>query len=216
MKLYGSTNLRSFNTLKLRAALAETGAPHEFVAVDLQKGEQKRPEFVAINPHGKIPVLVDEGFTLPESDAILWYVGEKYPEAKLLPRADGSLAATQARAQVLRWCDFASTALYPACAEFYTYGIGDADKRIPWIAEAALQKIARATAVMETTLASQPSAQPYLAGAFSLADLSNAAIIVTLKLRLPSDPLADRPHTTAWFQRVTTRPAWAKVVADIK
>ena len=212
MKLYGSTNLRSFNTLKLRAALAEAAAPHEFIAVDLQKGEQKRPEFVAINPHGKIPVLVDEAFILPESDAILWYIGEKYPEAKLLPRAGGERAATQARAQVLRWCDFASTTLYTAYAEFYTYGIGDADKRIPWIAEAALQKVARATAVMESTLA----AQQYLAGPFSLADLSNAAILVTLKLRLPSDPLSDRPHATAWFQRVTTRPAWAKVMADIK
>ncbi|HEX3694747.1 MAG TPA: glutathione S-transferase family protein [Polyangia bacterium] len=212
MKLYGSTNLRSFNTLKLRAALAETGAPHEFIAVDLQKGEHKRPAFVAINPHGKIPVLVDDGFTLPESDAILWYIGEKYPEAKLLPRADGSLAAAQGRAQVLRWCDFASTAVYPAYAEFYTYALGEADKRLPWIAEAALQKIARATAVMETVL----TTQQHLAGGFSLADLSNTAILVTLKLRLPSDPLADRPHTAAWFQRVTTRPAWAQVVADIK
>ena len=212
MKLYGSTNLRSFNTLKLRAALAEAGASYEFAAVDLAKGEQKNPAFVAINPHGKIPVLVDGDFALPESDAILWYIGETYPQANLLPRADGSPAATQARAQVLRWCDFASTALYPAYADFYNYGLGDADKRIPWAAEAALQKIARATAVMESVL----SRQPFLATAFSLADLSNTAMFVTLKLRLPGDPLADRPATAAWYQKIIARPAFARVLAEIK
>lgn len=213
MKLYGSTNLRSFNTLKLRAALAEIGVPYQYIGVDLGVGEGRRPEFLAINPHGKIPVLVDDdGFTLPESDAILWYLGEKYPDAGLLPRANGTLAVTQARAQVLRWCDFASTALYPAYADFYTHALGDVDKRVPSIAESAQQRITRATGVMETVLA----AQPYLAGTFSLADLSNAAILVSLKLRLPRDPLADRPHTAAWYQRVTARPAWVKTVADIK
>jgi glutathione S-transferase len=212
MRLYGSTNLRSFNTLKLRAALAEVGVPHQFIPVDLPKGAQRRPEFLAINPHGKVPVLVDEGFALPESDAILWYIGEKYPQANLLPRADGSPAATQARAQVLRWIDFASTTLYPAYADYWNYALGDTDKRIPWAAEAALQKVERATAVMEAVLGTQP----FLAGAFSLADLANAAIIVSLKLRLPRDPLADRPVTTAWFQKVTARPAWAKVMAETK
>ncbi|HVR61975.1 MAG TPA: glutathione S-transferase family protein [Polyangia bacterium] len=214
MKLYGSTNLRSFNTLKLRAALTEAGVPFELVPVDLAKGEQRRPDFVAVNPHAKIPVLVDDdGFTLPESDAILWYIGEKYPEAKLLPPADGTPATTQARAQVLRWCDFASTGLYPAYADYFNFGpLGDEAKRVPWAAEAALQKIARAVSVMESVLAKQP----YLAGAFSLADLSNAAIITSLKLRLPGDPFADRPHAAAWFQRVTARPAWAAVIANTK
>src|SRR5260370_1174831 len=212
MKLYGSTKLRSFKTLKLRAALAEIGVPYQYVPIDLGKGEGRRPEFLAVNPHGKIPVLVDEDFALPESDAILWYLGEKYPEAGLLPRADGTAAITQARAQVLRWCDFASTSLYPAYADFYTYALGDMDKRIPWLAEGALQRIARATGVMEAVLGSQP----YLAHEISLADLSNAAIIVSLQLRLPRDPLADRPNATAWFQRVTVRPAWPKVTAHMK
>ena len=214
MKLYGSTNPRSFNTLKLRAALTEAGAPFEFVPVDLAKGEQRRPEFVAINPHGKIPVLVDDdGFTLPESDAILWYIGEKYPDARLLPRADGSPENTQARAQVLRWCDFASTSLYPAYGDYYNFGpLGEEAKRVPWAAEAALQKIARAVSVMESVLGQHP----YLSGPFSLADISNAAIITSLKLRLPSDPLADRPSTAAWYHRVTARPAWARVTAATK
>jgi len=85
MRLYGSSNGKSFNSLKLRVALAEIGAKYEYIPVDLERGEQKRPEFLRLNPHGKVPVLADGDFVLPESDAILWYLGEKYPEATLLP-----------------------------------------------------------------------------------------------------------------------------------
>src|SRR5262245_66533226 len=117
MKRYGSSNNKSFNTLKVRFALAEIGAPYDFVPVDLAKGESRTAEFLRINPHGKVPVLVDGDFALPESDAILWYLGEKFPDAKLLPRLDGSAATLQARAQILRFCDLASTAFYPAFSE---------------------------------------------------------------------------------------------------
>src|SRR6185369_8898719 len=106
MKLYGSMAIKAFNTMKIRAALAEAGAAYDYVPVDLPKGEARTPAFLAMNPHGKIPVLVDGDFTLAESDAILWYVAEKYPQAKLLP------ADARGRARVLQWCSFASTGLY--------------------------------------------------------------------------------------------------------
>ena len=120
LKLFGSTNPRSFNTLKIRFALAEIGADYEFVPVDVGKGEGRKPEFLSVNPHGKIPVPLDGEFALPESDAILWYLGEKFPDAKLLRPADGSQEALQARAQVLRFCDIASTTFYPAYSEWWT------------------------------------------------------------------------------------------------
>src|SRR6476646_10854199 len=110
MKLYGSSNNKSFNTLKLRFALAEIGAAYEFVPVDLGKGQSRTPEFLRINPHGKVPVLVDGDFALPESGAILWYLGETFPDAKLLPRLDGSAGVLQARAQIIRFLGIASTA----------------------------------------------------------------------------------------------------------
>src|ERR1051325_1973422 len=117
IKLHGSSNDKSFNTLKLRFALAELGLEYEFVPVDLAKGESRTPDFLRINPHGKVPVLVDGEFALPESNAILWYLGETDPRAKLLPKLDGSAGTTRTRAQILRFCDIASTALYPAEAE---------------------------------------------------------------------------------------------------
>src|SRR5688572_12194738 len=112
LKLYGPVNRLSPNTLKLRVALAELDAVYEYHPVDLAKGEQHAPEFLAINPHGKVPVLVEDDFILPESDAILFYVAERFAEHRREPR----LLATGARerARTLQWCDFASTTLYPA------------------------------------------------------------------------------------------------------
>ena len=125
--LYAHVNRKATNTLKLRVALAEAGAAYEYRAVDLDAGEQRRPEFLALNPHGKIPVLVDGDFVLAESDAILWYLGERFPDARLLPAAgSGDLAAAQARARVLQWCDFASTGLGQTYVDIYIHKIRSA------------------------------------------------------------------------------------------
>src|SRR4051812_31725304 len=187
MKLYGNVNDKSFNTLKIRFALAELGAAYDFAPVDLPKGEARTPDFLRINQHGKVPVLVDGDFALPESDAILWYLGEKYPDAKLLPRSDGGAATLQARAQILRFCGIASTAFYPASAEWWTAtNSDDPAKRSAAVAEAAVAKVTRALGVLEKTLAGGT----HLVGEFSLADVANASILFAIKRRLPSDPLA--------------------------
>jgi GSH-dependent disulfide-bond oxidoreductase len=211
MKLYGSSNGKSFNSLKLRLALAEASAPYEYVPIDLAKKQQFDAEFVKLNPHAKIPVLVDGDFVLPESDAILWYLGEKYPDAKLLPVSGGSDATRQARARILQWCDFASTTLYYAYSQYWTYALGDDSGRNPVLAEAALGKVARGVSVMEVVLA----AREWIAGqTVSIADLSNAAIVFALKRRLRSDPLAANPRVAAWYERVTARPSWKSATRD--
>lgn len=214
MKLFGTVNRKSFNTLKLRFALAEAGADYQFVPVDLAKGEQKTAEFLALNPHGKVPVLRDGNFALPESDAILWYIAEKFPDAKLLPAAGAGPSAAQSRARVLQWCAFASTALYPAYADFWTYALGAPDKRLPWAAELAQQKLTRNLDLLEAVLGGRQYLAGPDAGNLSIADLSNASMVNTLKLKMPSDPFTGRPQLSAWFQRVTSRPAWARALDD--
>lgn len=211
MKLFGTVNRKSFNTLKLRFALAEAGVNYEFVPVDLVKGEQKTPAFLAMNPHGKVPVLLDGSFALPESDAILWYLAEKFPDAKLLPAA-GGLSGAEARARVMQWCNFASTALYPAYADFWTYALGVEEKRLPWAAELAQQKLTRHLDLLETVLSGRQFLAGPEAGSLSIADLSNASMVNTLKMKLPSDPFVARPQLSAWFERVTSRPSWTKAV----
>ncbi len=210
MKLYGSANSKSFNTLKIRFALAEIGAPYELVSVDLGKGESRTADFKRLNPHGKVPVLLDGDFALPESDAILWYLGEKYQDANLLPRLDGD-GALQARAQILRFLGIASTAFYPAYSDWWTAtNSDDPAKRSEVAADSALVKVKRALDVLETTLASGE----HLVGGFSLADVANVSILFALKRRLQIDPLAGHERVRAWYQRVTARPTWQSVASD--
>lgn len=102
MKLYGFGPTRSLRALW---GLKELGLEFEFVQVNLQAGEHRRPEFLAINPAGKVPVLVDGDLVIPESAAIVLYLAEKYPEKGLMP------ATLQQRAQVYRWIMFAMTEL---------------------------------------------------------------------------------------------------------
>lgn len=102
MKLYGFAATRSLRALW---ALNEVGAEFEFLPVNLLAGEQHRPEFLRINPAGKVPVLVDGDMVLTESAAIVIYLAEKYPDKGLLPADRKQLA------QAFRWVMFAMTEL---------------------------------------------------------------------------------------------------------
>jgi glutathione S-transferase len=102
MKLYEFGPTRS---IRVRWTLQELGVDFEPIRVNLVAGEQDLPEFLKINPAGKIPVLVDGDMVLTESVAIVLYLAEKYPDKDLLP------ASLNERAQVNRWLLFAATEL---------------------------------------------------------------------------------------------------------
>jgi glutathione S-transferase len=102
MKLYGFGPTRSLRALW---GLRELDTDFEFVPINLLAGEQQHPDFLRINPAGKVPVLVDGDLVITESAAIVLYLAEKYPEKKLLP------ADLKDRAQVYRWVMFAVTEL---------------------------------------------------------------------------------------------------------
>jgi glutathione S-transferase len=200
LKLYGPTNKIAINTLKIRVALAEAGAPYQYLPVDLAKGEQRDPAFLALNPHGKVPVLVDGDFALPESDAILWYVAESFPAAQLLG------PTPRDRARALEWCDLASTTLYSAYFDLHAHALSLApEKRIQSVAESARQRLARGLKVLEAAL----SERPWLTGSYSIADIANAVVLRGLKERIPDAYHAvGSAGTESWFARVTGRAAW--------
>ena len=102
IKLYEFGPTRS---IRARWTLQELGVDFEPIRVNLIDGEHQRPEFLKINPAGKIPVLVDGDLVLTESVAIVLYLGEKYSAKGLLPADLGQ------RAQVNRWLLFAATEL---------------------------------------------------------------------------------------------------------
>src|SRR5215469_2968062 len=106
MKLY---YFPSPNPQKVRFALNELGLECETVAVDLIKREQRKPEFLALNPYGRVPVLVDGDLTLWESHAILAYLGEK--TGKLWPTTAAGCA------QALKWLFFLSQHISPPATD---------------------------------------------------------------------------------------------------
>jgi glutathione S-transferase len=88
-------------------ALEWTGAPYEAIKID--RAATKSAEFLALNPDGAVPVLVDGDFVLTQNAAILYYLAERYPQARLL--ADGS---TRSRAEVMRWLGFLNSDVHPS------------------------------------------------------------------------------------------------------
>ena len=102
MKLYGFGPTRWLRALW---GLRELGVEFELMPVNLLAGEHRRPEFLALNPAGKVPVLVDGDSVIPESAAIVLYLAEKYPDRGLMP------TDLKERAQVYRWVMFAMTEL---------------------------------------------------------------------------------------------------------
>ena len=102
MRLYEFGPTRS---IRVRWMLQELGVDFESVTVNLRTGEHRRPEFLKINPAGKVPVLVDDDLVLTESVAIVLYLAEKYPHKGLVP------TDIRQRAQVNRWLLFTVTEL---------------------------------------------------------------------------------------------------------
>jgi glutathione S-transferase len=112
MKLYWSPRSRSFSGLWL---MEETGQPYERVLTDISTGAQKTPEFLAVNPMGKVPALKDGDVSIAEASAICAYVAERYPEAKLAPPI-----GDPRRAKYLQWLFFSPGCIEPAIIQIFT------------------------------------------------------------------------------------------------
>ncbi len=99
------------SSLAVHIALNEIGAPFEARPVLVATKETRKPEFLAVNPEGKVPSLLIDGRLLTEVLAILFYLGEKYPEAKLLPDN------LEGKAQALSWMSFLASTVHGARAD---------------------------------------------------------------------------------------------------
>jgi len=190
MKLYWSPRSRSFSALWL---MEETGQPYERVLTDISKGVQKTPEYLAINPMGKVPAIQDGDTTLAESAAICAYVAERYPQANLAPPPGDPL-----RAKYYYWLFFGPGCMEPAMVQVATKlelnpvaaGWGDA-QRVYDVLDTALQK------------------GPWILGEkFSAADVvigSGLNFAVRLFKMLPSRPSFDR-----YLDACAARPAFQR------
>jgi glutathione S-transferase/GST-like protein len=186
------------NGYKVSVALEEMALPYEVVAVDLGKGEQKTPAFLALNPNGRVPVLVDDGFAIFESGAILIYLAEK---TGLLMPAD-----TQRRSRVIQWLMFQMGGIGPMMGQanvFYRYF----PEKIPSAIARYQGEGRRLFAVLDAQLAGNE----YLAGDYSIADIANWCWVRTAKWS--GIDLAGLPHLQRWIAAIAERPAVQRGVA---
>lgn len=198
MKLYYSP--LSSNSRKVRMVAALLDIPLELQNVELPKGEQRRPEYLAVNPMGKVPVLVDGDLVLPESAAIMIYLAESKPGNTLYP------TERHARAEVNRWLFWAASHLSPAGAALAFEKVlkkrffngGEPDPVQTQRQEDALRSLFK---VLDTQL----TEHPWVTGSkLTLADVSIAPIFGSI-VELPLQSFA---NIAAWGKRIQALPVW--------
>ena len=111
MKIYWAPRTRSFSAIW---AMEETGMPYERVLIDTAANAQKSPDFLAVNPMGKVPALKDGDAAMSEGAAICTYIADRYPEAKLAP-PPGDVRRTR----YLQWLFFGPTCIEPALMQAF-------------------------------------------------------------------------------------------------
>ncbi|MCB0357091.1 MAG: glutathione S-transferase family protein [Bdellovibrionales bacterium] len=201
MKLYNFDP--SPNPLKIRLAFAELNIPYESQEVVLFKGEQRNPEFLKLNPCGKVPVLVDGKLCLSESNAILTYLGKEYGEEFWPQNPTDEIIAIQ-------WLFFESSHVAPNFGPiwFNKFGMPKLG-RIPNSIEKMQDYQDRATWALDQ-LENQLEKSTYILGdQFSLVDCSIGPQIASLHQTLLESP-NQWPKTFAYKELLIQRPSWQK------
>lgn len=179
LKLYGGARSRASI---VQWYLEELGVPYEFVMLDLAAGAHLQPDYLAINPVGKVPAIVDGDLQLWESGAILLYLAEKY----------GPSVSLEQRAEYAQWSLFGNATLGPGI-----FIEASREKEKPRLFKALNDRL---------------SQQPYLMGeSFTVADVAVGSILayIPMMLKIGYD---DYPAIQAYVQRLVERPAFQKTI----
>ncbi|WP_290537180.1 MULTISPECIES: glutathione S-transferase family protein [Alcanivorax] len=191
----------SGNCYKLRLAMTQLGIPFRRIEKDITRGETRTAEFLAINPNGRIPVLVtQDNKMLPESNAALWYLAR---DSKLMPEEAFE------QAQVLQWMFFEQYNHEPniATSRYWIHVLGEKEKYAEALAEKQ-QKGHDALRVMESHL----SGRDFFVGSdYSIADI--ALYAYTHVAGQGGFSLEDYPAIQAWLKRVEQQPGYVAMEA---
>jgi glutathione S-transferase len=186
-------------------ALEELGIPYEYVTLDRAKGEHRAPGYLAINPGGKVPGLVDGDAAYFESLAIVLHLGETYGvERGLWP------AAGPARGEALSWAVWGATELQPYMMQYLYHGLDTPVSYKPADRSQATADYNRAQLLrLLDALDARLAGRDYLLGDFSLADVSvGGALLTGASLGVSVE---GRRNVEAWLERCRARPALARV-----
>lgn len=196
IKVYGIPASRTFRTLWM---LEELGLPYENIPTHFATGDTRKPEFLAINPNGHIPALVDGDVTMWESMAINLYLAKKYDKG-LQPK---SLAD---ECHAIKWSFWAMTEVEPHLLSVLMHRMFlPPDQRDPKAADAAIEKLTKPFAVLDAEMAERK----YLVGdGYSVADVNVASVLSWVALlKISVDKF---PNLARWLDVCTSRPACKK------
>lgn len=194
IKLYDFKS--SPNTQRVKVVLEEKKLPFEIVPIDLRKGEQKTPEFLKLNPYGKVPVLTDGDTVLYESCIINEYLDEKYPDPPLMPADLGK----RAKARIL--IDYGLAHLDGPYQKLRQELMKEPKEQSEPVIETAKNDLRKLLQRFENEIGDQP----YLLGEFSLAD----ADLITRFTRLEGFgvlPDPSLPRLSKYLERMKERPS---------
>mgnify|MGYP002721183574 FL=1 len=192
----------------IRDSLEEAGLDYKIFPVNISKGEQFNPDFLAFAPNNRIPAIrdmapADGGAPLGifESGAILEYLADK--TGQFLPKAP------RARFAVLQWLYWQMAGLGPMAGQNHHF-VQYAPERIPYAMERYVKETNRLYGVLNKQLAGRD----YIAGDYSIADMASYPWIVPYERQ--QQKLEDFPHLQAWFARMSARPAVQRAYAKAK
>jgi glutathione S-transferase len=174
---------------------AELGLDYEHLPIEIGEAGARTPEFLAINPNGRLPVIVDNGFVLFESLAITLYLAKKHSLGKLYP------ATLQDEAKAWQWSFWAISEVDRGVNIWSLHAVRlPPAERDPAKREEALKVVAAPFKILDAAVAKQP----YLLGnGFTVADLNVAAVVS----RAIDMDLSAVPNLKAWLSRCLDRPA---------
>ncbi|MGM3275065.1 glutathione binding-like protein [Ralstonia sp. 24A2] len=197
------------NGLKMALFFAETGLPHRVIPVDISRGDQFKPDFLAISPNNKIPAMVDhdpaegtEPVVLFESGAMLLYLAEK--TGQLMP------TDLHGRMEVLKWLFWQVGGLGPMAGQIGHFNVY-APERVPYAIDRYTKETNRLYGVLDRRLADRP----YIAGNdYTIADIAAYPWIVPHAGH--GQDLNDFPHLQRWFEAISARPATERAYAGVE
>ncbi|MCC7542580.1 MAG: glutathione S-transferase family protein [Deltaproteobacteria bacterium] len=186
---------------RTHAMLEETGVPYEYVRVGPMTGGTRTPEYLAINPAGKVPFLIDGDVRLGESIAINFYLAERYVPA--MWSSDLS-----ERALIYQWSLWAITNVQPeVLTVMFHSAMLPEPQRIPALVDKAKERLVPLLDHFDRAL----EGREHLVGdRYTVADL-NAASVLNLARAMSLE--GDRPRLRAWLDRARARPAWQRAAA---
>ncbi len=188
------------NTWKVRAFAHQIGVPLELQLVDLTKGDQRKPEYLALNPTGRTPTLVDGDFKLGESSAILQYLGSKTKTA-LWPDD------TKSRADIMRWQSWHLAHWSRGTTGFIFENLVKAIMKIGEPDPKALAQAAELFHQDASVLDKHLGVHPYLVG--DILTLADFTVVAPLFLAEPGKiPLEKYGNIRRWFGAQAALPAW--------